>query len=206
MTRQYSRRQMITPTHIVINAMLPRLSTRLRSGLLSNPAARRAFVIGGAARDIPLYLLTAGAAAYYPLARGLSIDETFRLAFDGLFYTSPLWIIGQNALHSPVVAGALLLLSGHAFLARIPWLRAFAAGCLVHVAMDIPVHHDDGPLVFFPLSWTYRFASPVSYWDPAHYGNIMGPIDVGITVVGSAILLGAFLRKRRADRRVPTAG
>ncbi len=194
---------MITPTHIVTNALLARFSTRLRSGLLATPAARRAFVIAGAAPDIPLYLLTAGAALYYPWFRGLSIDETFRLAFDDLFYNSPLWIIGQSTLHSPVVVGAMFLLAGRGFLTRIPWLKAFAAGCLVHIAMDIPVHHNDGPLVFFPFNWTYRFASPVSYWDPAHYGNIMGPIDLGITVVGSAILLGSYLRKRRASRRMP---
>ncbi|MGC1207431.1 MAG: hypothetical protein WA880_05685 [Ornithinimicrobium sp.] len=195
---------MITPTHIVTNGLLARFSTRLRRGLLATPAARRAFVIAGAAPDIPLYLLTAGAAVYYPWFRGLSIDETFRLAFDDLFYTSPLWIIGQNTLHSPVVVGVMFLLAGRGFLARIPWLKAFAAGCLVHIAMDIPVHHNDGPLVFFPFNWSYRFASPVSYWDPAHYGNIMGPIDIGITVIGSAILLGTYLRKRRASRRMPT--
>lgn len=188
---------MITPTHIVTNALLARFSTRLRSGLLSTPAARRAFVIAGAAPDIPLYLLSAGAAAYYPLVRGLSIDETFRLAFDDLFYNSPLWIIGQNTLHSPFVAIALLLLAGRGFLGRFTWLKAFAAGCLIHIAMDIPVHHNDGPLLLFPFDWTYRFASPVSYWDPAHYGNVLAPIDLGITILGSALLLIDYLRRRR---------
>ncbi len=191
---------MITPTHIVTNALLARFSTRLRAGLLSTPAARRAFIIAGAAPDIPLYLLTAGAAVYYPLVRDLSIDRTFRLAFDDLFYTSPLWIIGQNALHSPVVVIALFLLAGRGFLARFCWLKAFAAGCLVHIAMDIPVHHNDGPLLLFPFQWSYRFASPVSYWDPAHFGNVMAPIDLGITVLGSALLLVSYLRRRRASR------
>jgi len=195
---------MITPTHVVSNALLARFSERLRNGFLGSAAARRAFVIAGAAPDIPLYLLSAGALAYYPLFRGLSVDETFRLAFDDLFYTSPLWIIGQNTLHSPIVVGALFLLAGRGFLARIGWLRAFAAGCMLHIAMDIPVHHNDGPLVFFPFDWSYRFASPVSYWDPAHYGNVMAPIDIGITIIGGTVLLASWWRNRRSRRAANT--
>ncbi len=188
---------MITPTHVVTHAVLARFSGRLRNGFLATPAARRAFVIAGAAPDIPLYLLSAGALAYYPLFRGLSVSETFGLAFDDLFYNSPLWIIGHNTLHSPVVVGALFLLAGRGFLARFGWLKAFAAGCVLHIAMDIPVHHSDGPLVFFPFNWSYRFASPVSYWDPTRYGNVLAPIDLGITVIGAAVLLVSVWRSRR---------
>ncbi|MGB3827256.1 MAG: metal-dependent hydrolase [Ornithinimicrobium sp.] len=194
---------MITPTHIVTNALVCRFSTRLRTGFLGTTSARRAFVIAGAAPDIPLYLLTMGAAAYYPLVRGMSIDDTFRLAFDDLFYTSPLWIIGQNTLHSPVVVIALFLLAGRGFLARLPWLKAFAAGCALHIAMDVPVHHNDGPLLLFPLNWDYRFSSPISYWDPARYGNVVAPIDISIAVLGSAVLLIDYLRRRRARHAQP---
>ncbi len=196
---------MITPTHIVTNALLARFNERLRHGFLGTPAARRAFVIAGAAPDIPLYLLTAGAAAYYPLFRGLSIGETFQLAFDDLFYNSPLWIIGQNTLHSPIVVGALFLLAGRGFLARVGWLKAFAAGCMLHITMDIPVHHNDGPLVFFPFNWSYRFVSPVSYWDPAHYGNLMSPIDLGITIIGGTVLLVSWWRGGRSRHQAHEA-
>ena len=49
-------------------------------------------------------------------------------------------------------------------------LVAFAVGALLHVATDLPLHHDDGHPHFWPFSdWIY--ASPVSYWDPAHHGR-----------------------------------
>ena len=66
--------------------------------------------------------------------------------------------------------------------------------------MDIPVHHDDGPLVLFPLDWKTRIMSPVSYWDRAHYGAIVGPLDMAATVVGGAALIGSWIKDRRNKR------
>ena len=74
---------------------------------------------------------------------------------------------------------------------------SFALGCLLHTTMDIPVHHDDGPVVAFPLNWDFRVKSPVSYWDRAHYGGIVGPIDMAITVLGGAALLRSWLKGGR---------
>ena len=51
-----------------------------------------------------------------------------------------------------------------------PALFWFAAACMLHTLIDIPLHYDDGPLVFYPLNWQARFYSPVSYWDPRRYG------------------------------------
>ena len=76
---------------------------------------------------------------------------------------------------------------------------SFALGCLLHTTMDIPVHHDDGPVVAFPLNWDFRVKSPVSYWDRAHYGGIVGPIDMAITVLGGAALLRSWFRGDRGD-------
>jgi len=39
--------------------------------------------------------------------------------------------------------------------------------------------------------------SPVSYWDKAHYGAIVGPLDVAATVVGGAALMRSWLKDRR---------
>lgn len=43
------------------------------------------------------------------------------------------------------------------------WWFWLLAGCLVHSALDIPVHVDDEPLLLFPFEWSLRFQSPVSY-------------------------------------------
>ncbi len=43
--------------------------------------------------------------------------------------------------------------------------------CLLHSMIDVATHFDDGPVLFWPLDWSTRFASPVSYWDDDHYGR-----------------------------------
>ncbi|MBP7590472.1 MAG: cobalamin biosynthesis protein CobQ, partial [Chloroflexi bacterium] len=43
----------------------------------------------------------------------------------------------------------------------------------LHTAVDIFTHADDGPVLTFPLDWHTRFKSPISYWDPAHYGRLV---------------------------------
>lgn len=44
-----------------------------------------------------------------------------------------------------------------------------SASALLHVLCDFPVHNDDAHRHFLPFS-NWRFMSPLSYWDPKHYG------------------------------------
>lgn len=192
---------MITTTHVVTNALVT--LRRRPPALLATRGRRWSFIAGGLAPDVGLMVMSVGAAIYYPWLRDLSLEQTFRLVYDDLFFTEPIWIAAHNMLHAPLVIAALYLIGRRSTRRWAAPLKAFAAGCALHTAMDIPVHHDDGPLILWPLNWTLRFQSPVSYWDPAHYGNIVGPIDVGITVLGSAALLVAWLRRRRANKKDP---
>ena len=184
---------MITSTHLVTNALVALRQKGSAVEVLDSRTARW-FVAGGLAPDLGLYALTAGAAVFFPLARGMSFQEAMQHAFDDLFFDDPAWIAIHNTLHSPVVLAALAAvgkLSGRRA------LMAFAAGCFLHTAMDIPVHHNDGPLVFFPFDWETRFDSPVSYYDADHYGKIVAPIDFAITILGGAAVLGSWLKSRR---------
>lgn len=182
---------MITSTHIVTNGWL----ARRWPNRFGSPAA---FLVGGFAPDVGLTLLTAGAAVFFPLARDMTLAESMQYAFDTLFFESKPWIAMANVLHSPVVVGALFAASRLGSLSST-WQRrlgSFAAGCALHIAMDIPVHHDDGPVVFWPIDWDYRFESPVSYWDRDHYGGIVAPIDLAITVIGGATLIRSWWSNR----------
>jgi len=182
----------ITTTHIVTNALLGRRARRLgQAGFLAKQPGW--FTIGGFAPDVGLYALTAGAAIYFPRVKGMTFAESMEYAFGTLFFEDRGWIAVQNTLHSPVIVGGLLA-AGKA--TKSPRLVAFAAGCLLHIVMDIPVHHDDGPLVLFPFNWDLRVISPVSYWDRDHYGGIVGPIDIGITVAGAAYLARQWFKNR----------
>ena len=152
------------------------------------------FVFGGLAPDLGLYALTAGAAVYFPLTKDMSLRDSMQYAFDELFFNNSTWIAIHNTFHSPVVLAALALIGK---VTDKRGLVAFAAGCLVHSAMDIPVHHNDGPLLFFPFDWNIRFDSPVSYYDRDYYGAIVGPIDFAITIFGGAGVLRMWWKTRR---------
>jgi len=75
------------------------------------------------------------------------------------------------------------------------WFRtrvgiALFLSMLLHVALDFPLHHDDAHRHFFPLlGW--RFESPLSYWDPNHYGNIVGGLEIAL-VLSCTILVFLF--------------
>lgn len=187
---------MITPSHAVINAFAarhPGVQARLTL------RERRTFIVGGVAPDVALYVLNLAAIVYYPVVDGLSLSQTHQRAMDDLYFNSPWWIVGHNVLHAP-----LLLVAAFAAASLITpaWrhrVRCFAAGALLHALIDIAVHHDDGPLVFFPVSWSIRFASPVSYWDPEHFGWFMRPLDLAITATG-VVWLGRWWRTRSTTR------
>lgn len=188
---------MITTTHVVANALLSR--RRRRRGVGASPVLGEVvdeplwFVIGGLAPDVGLTLLSAGAAVYFPRFHNMTLQEAMKHAYGTLFFEDPGWIAVQNTLHSPVVLSGLAM-AGRRF--GSPKLTSFALGCLLHTAMDIPVHHDDGPLVFFPFDWKTRINSPASYYDKDHYGAIVAPIDMAITVSGGAFLAWKWWRDR----------
>ena len=67
-------------------------------------------------------------------------------------------------------------------------MRIFFASMFLHACFDFPLHHNDAHHHFFPFS-DWRFLSPISYWNPEYYGNIIAPIEVLMVVLGSLWLL-----------------
>ena len=67
---------------------------------------------------------------------------------------------------------------------------------LFHALCDIPVHHDDGPLLFWPFNWSYRFQSPFSYWDYRHYGKPISRVEHTTDVLILLWLLYRFCKSR----------
>jgi hypothetical protein len=75
-----------------------------------------------------------------------------------------------------------------------PLAVAFIASGLLHHAFDFALHADDAHRHLWPLS-NWRLESPVSYWDPAHYGTIVAPMEAAL-----ALGLALVLRKRAQAR------
>lgn len=183
---------MNTPTHGLINWTVARWW-----GKESFP--RRAVLLGSVAPDVPLYLLSIGGAIWFGYFEGRDPSDVGRHMYGYLFYNDVGWISSHNFLHSPTVLAFLMLVLWlrHKRQFWKSWWSWFYASCLLHTLVDIPVHHDDGPLVFWPLNWSYRFPSPVSYWDKNHYGAEMMIFEAALVI----ILLGAMLLRWRISRR-----
>jgi len=77
------------------------------------------------------------------------------------------------------------------------WCWVFVSA-MFHALCDIPVHHDDGPLLFWPLNRSYRFVSPLSYWDPNYYGI---PFSIGEHLLDLIIVVDILIRFYRRRRR-----
>ena len=171
-----------TPSHFLIGAAIAKFSR--------HPVVTSAFLLGSIAPDIPLYLLSIGGFFHYT-SRGMSAADTFRYMFDTLFFTDPVWIALHNLLHSPlvlVVAIALLWSSRNRIGSWARWSFYFFLACLLHTALDIPTHVHDGPLLFFPINWSLRFRSSVSYWDPDYFGREFTYFELALDAILAVVL------------------
>lgn len=194
---------MNTPSHLLINAAL-RKWTADRGG---PTIPRGPFLLGAVLPDVPLTLLWVGAYVYSRYVLGDAAITPMDPSFDRLYFTDPVWIASYNLLHSPT-----LLLAELALLWRLRdragtpgwWWFWFSAGCLVHSLCDIPVHVNDGPLLLFPFEWTLRFQSPVSYWDPRHYGREFAVFELLLDLALLAYLFGPALARRLRGRAART--
>lgn len=97
----------------------------------------------------------------------------WQLLFDG-FNSLPIALLG-------------LALAGLAAPGIRTGIQVFFGAVILHIATDLPLHHDDGHRHFLPLS-RWRFESPVSYWDPAHFGALGAGLEV-VCVLGASFVL-----------------
>jgi hypothetical protein len=165
---------MQTPSHFLMTATLAKVYPNL--SLANLPMVRGGFLWGSIAPDLALWFLSLGGAAYYHW-QGLSLKETAALMFDKLYFHDPFWIVSHNLLHAPMVLAIGLLWSWRSHRA---WWFWFFLACLFHTTIDILTHVDDGPLIFFPLDWSTRFHSVVSYYDDRYYGREFSIFENGI--------------------------
>jgi hypothetical protein len=69
-------------------------------------------------------------------------------------------------------------------------------GTLFHTFIDIFTHNSDGPLLFFPFNWQYRFASPISYWEGAYYGRAFMFVEYTLDLLILAYFAWLWWRRR----------
>jgi len=158
---------MNTPAHAIVNLLLFRKRARETHAI--------AIVIGSLLPDAPMLV-------FYLWAKlvGTRENDIWRDA-----YFDPGWQAVFDAFHSFPLLGLAWFL---AWRARMQALSVVFVSMLMHALFDFPLHHDDAHRHFWPLS-DFRFASPISYWDPAHYGQFVGSLELLIVVAGGAWLM-----------------
>lgn len=162
---------MNTPAHLLIGA-----------GVFATPhraAVNTAALLGSVLPDLSLYLLSGWAL----IVQRIPAQQVF----DTLYF-SPGW---QNvfAIDNSFVLWAAGLAAGAALKAR--WAIALCGAALLHLIGDFLLHHGDARRHFWPLS-DWVFVSPVSYWDPRHFGHIVGPLEGALCLLICVLLWRRF--------------
>lgn len=162
------------------------------AALFGGDLPKRAWVgaLGGVLPDIPMLLIV----ATLMIAR-----VPGRKIFDEMYWEK-WWQITNGIAHNFWLWGGLLLLSivmRERLSARAEsidtWalVTVFAASGLLHSCIDFLVHREDAHMHFWPVS-SWKFTSPVSYYDPAHYGRWFSLFEAGLGLVLSIVLLQRF--------------
>jgi len=169
----------------------------------------KALLAGSVLPDLALMLLTAGylvvnASLLWREPALMSESGSLMNSYHALYFNNPWWIASHNLFHAPFVIAMLFLIGVLAKRRGLRWgpaLRWLALGLALHSAVNILTHHDDGPLLFFPFDWRYRFPSPVSYWDPTRFGGIFTVFEYGLD-----LLLVAYFALKGAHRWLTRRG
>lgn len=169
-----------------------------------------ALTIGSFMPDVPLTIMSIGYTVLYEWFGHQSAQEAAFYAFDVLFFEDRLWMASHNLFHAPLMI-LFYMAIGYGFGFRQnrrwgQWIFWFSLGNLLHTALDIPTHHNDGPLLLFPFNWDVRFFSPVSYWDDAYFAREFTLFEHSIVLMLVVYWIGQWRQQRKAkapDRTSP---
>ena len=158
---------MNTPAHLLVNlATLGGGPRRAHTG---------AIALGALLPDLPMF-------GFY-LWQKLYLATPERVIW-GSRYFEPNWQLFFDLFNSIPLAGLGWVV---ALALRRTGAALFCASMVAHALLDLPVHREDAHRHFLPFS-SWQFVSPVSYWDPAHYGAIVALLET-VLVCGSAAVL-----------------
>lgn len=158
---------MNTPAHLILGA-----------AVFARPDAPRitaAALAGALLPDLSLYLM----AGWHLLILGTPAQIVF-----AELYFSDAWMAVFKVDNSFILWGVAL---GAALYFRSAWAIALTGAALLHIALDFPLHHDDGRPHFWPVT-DWIFESPFSYWDRAAHAGIIGPLEV-LIALGACVYL-----------------
>jgi len=175
---------MYTQTHVLMGA-----------ALFGGKVPKRAWLgaPGGALPDIPMLLIVAG----------LKLTAIPDPLIHGYLYAQDWWQVTNGITHNFWIwAGVFLvafflrerLAATAETIDRCSLVLVFSASGVMHVLIDFLTHREDAHMSFWPVT-RWQFVSPVSFRDPAHFGQPFGLFEA---VLGLG--LATLLIRRFADR------
>ena len=208
---------MQTYSHYIMTAVLGRVVKKQQARADAGrwpPLRHTSLLLGSVAPDVPLIAITLGllladvAGVKLSDNSGQVVSSNVGYLFETLFFHSPWVKAAHNLFHAPLLVLSYTALGYWAWQQKRGWGPAlfwFGLACTLHTAIDIPLHYDDGPLLFFPFDWQSRFYSPVSYWDPARYGRPFAIFE-HLLVLGMVLYLIVDWRRSRRTQSAETVG
>jgi hypothetical protein len=159
---------MNTPTHAIVNLLV--------MGRQQGVSIQLAILMGSILPDLPIFVFYFVEKVLRKTPERIIWSQSYFQAhwqdFIDVFNSLPLMVLGLG-----------LSIWGKSNVAI-----ALFISMMLHVAGDLPLHHDDAHRHFLPLS-NWRFISPLSYWDPRHHGNIVASIEVLAVIVSCVVLV-----------------
>ena len=156
---------MNTPTHLLIGA-----AVLARKGDDKGARWRNWAILAGALLpDAAIFILFGWAR----IVQGASEQELWSKIYWSAPWQSLMAIFNSAPLYTAVV------LIGVA--ARQTWLALIGLAALLHLAFDLPFHHDDAHAHFWPFT-DWRFRSPLSYWDDNHHGDWVSLAEIALSI------------------------
>lgn len=151
----------------------------IASALLGRRATRQehtAIAVGALLPDAYMLVFV-----IYGISQGWSAEHMWSVAY----WQAPWQAVGALSNSVPLFAGLFALsvaarwhaATGSGILGRPLQLVALAA--LAHLGVDFLTHANDAHQHFWPLS-DWRFASPLSYWEAAHHGQLVSLAETGL--------------------------
>lgn len=118
--------------------------------------------------------------------------ETQAKIWNELYFQDPLQAMASLFNSVPLYFGLAVL--GFVFARQKKWARLlyyFALAALIHIAFDFPVHAHDAYAYFEPFT-SWRFHSPLSYYEADHHGKWVGLAEMIIAVLCLTFLWRRF--------------
>jgi hypothetical protein len=157
---------MNTPSHAIVNLAL------LMNG---RSEAVLPIIVGAVLPDVPMFVMYFWAKRVLRQSEAQVWSET---------YWKPHWQWAVHLFHSiPLAAIATFLFH----LIGWQWLELICLSAILHSLGDLPLHNHDAHRHFLPFS-RYRLISPISYWDPRHYGRLIAWVEKGLVLALSIYL------------------